>query len=113
MDLNTGIFTAPVCGTYFFAFSGIKGKSKDGGTEVYLYHNNTLVAAAYGTLGQKTTLTMQSVLQLKKGDKVYLQKGLGDTILYEKLGNEKHERTTHFTGFLLEENSIFIHPLRN
>ncbi len=105
MDLKTGIFTAPVSGTYFFAFSAIKGKSKDSGTEVYLYHNNQLVAAAYGTLGQKSTLALQSVLLLKSGDKVYLQKGLGDSIMYEKLDREKHERTTHFTGWLLEESS--------
>ena len=75
------------------------------GTEVYLYHNNQLIGAAYGTVGQKTTLVLQSVLQLESGDEVYLQKGLGDTILYDKLENEKHERTTHFTGWLLEESS--------
>ena len=32
---------------------------------------------------EKTTLALQSVLQLKQGDKIYLQKGLEDYILFE------------------------------
>ena len=56
---------------------------------------------------EKTTLALQSLLQLKQGDKIYLQKGLGDTIIFEKLEKEKHERTTHFTGWLLEGSSKF------
>ena len=77
MDLTSGVFTAPVPGTYFFLFSAVKGRSWGSGTEVYLYHNEELIGTAYGAPTDRPVLMLQSLLALKSGDKVRLVKGQG------------------------------------
>jgi len=97
MDLTSGVFTAPVPGTYFFLFSAVKGKDLYMGAEVYLYHNDELVASAYGGPVDRPTLTLHSILELKSGDEIKLVKGIGDNIYAEMT-----MMTTHFTGWLME-----------
>jgi len=101
MDLTSGVFTAPVPGTYFFLFSAVKGKELYMGTEVYLYRNDELVASAYGTPGDRSTFFLQSMIELKLGDKIKLVKGEGD-VIHAQAGNKYLKLTTHFTGWLME-----------
>ena len=97
MNLVTGIFTAPVSGTYFFAFSAIKGRSTVYGAEVRLLLNGEMIAKAYTVAQPWATLSLHSTLPLKSGDKINLRKGLGDEI------SDLVSLTTHFTGWLIEE----------
>ncbi len=99
IDLTSGVFTAPVPGTYFFLFSAVKGRTRNIGAEVYLYHNEELVGTAYAPPFDRPVFMLQSLLELKLGDKVHLVKGLGDDI-YSAEGNAT--MTTHFTGLLVE-----------
>jgi len=102
MNLTTGVFTAPVFGTYFFSFSAIKGRNSQFGTEMYLYHNNAVIGTAFGSPSVHSTLSLHAVLELKEGDKVYLVKGVGDDIMALKY-HDPVKRTTHFSGWLLQE----------
>lgn len=100
MNLTSGFFTAPVSGIYAFSFSTIKGKTFDKATEVSLYHNDQLIGTAFGGQGDRPTLSLQSILELKSGDEIYLVKGAGDHIHSSK--ETKFAMTTHFAGWLLE-----------
>ena len=53
--------------------------------------------------GQRTPLTIQSTLNLKKGDKVWVQIGFQSTSV-RLADNVDHY--THFTGFMLEEEIV-------
>ena len=101
MNLGTGIFTAPVSGTYYFAFSAVKGKSTDYGAEVDLYLNGEPIAKSYGTAQPYATLSLHSTLELKSGDKIHLRKGPGDEI--NGRSDDDASLTTHFTGWLIAE----------
>lgn len=100
MDSTTGVFTAPITGIYFFSFSAVKGNIWDQGAEVYLYLNGEVIGTAYGAPGDRSTLSLQSILELKKGDKIHLVKGPGDDIYASSEINVR--MTTHFTGGLLD-----------
>ncbi len=101
MDLTTGVFTAPISGIYSFSFSANKGKDRYAGAEVHLYHNGQLIGTAYGAPGDRQALTMQSILELKSGDRIYLVKGSGDEI-YASTAVINTKLTTHFTGWLMD-----------
>ena len=99
-NIFKGIFTAPVSGTYFFTFTAVKGRDPYHGSEVYIFHNDALIGTAYGTSLPFSTLSLNSVLKLQEGDKVYLQKGGGDVIIAL---DDTLKRLLHFSGWLLEE----------
>ena len=109
MDLTTGKFTAPVTGIYFFSFTGMADFPQSSsllrlGIGFFLNANQvgrSFVDEANSVNRQKSQLTLQSTLYLKKGDQIWVQIiiiGSGVS-LYD---NEWHY--THFTGFLLDEN---------
>ena len=97
MNLASGIFTAPA-GVYFFSWSGIgnPGSYFNSG----LYVNGNRIGSGHsgiGTGSEYHTFSLQSVLQLKAGDKVSLQIYEGGSFLFE---DNRH--FTHFTGFLMK-----------
>lgn len=98
MDLITGVFKAPVNGTYYFSFSGIKGNAT-GPTSVRLRRDVLLnVGKAYADgLSNQLTLSLSATLKLGKGEEVFLL--LESGVLYDDENN-----FSHFSGFLLEED---------
>ena len=92
MDLESGIFTAPRSGIYFFSFSGITHRS---GAYVGLYVNNTYFGSGYGS-SSADTFIVQSTLHLNAGDNVSVRIW-GDGDLQDNSGHY-----THFTGWLLQ-----------
>ena len=68
-----------------------------------MYFNGGLIGSGWGdeisTSGQSETLSLQSTLNLQKGDKIWLQINVMTTGAYLYGGS-----FTHFSGWLLEEN---------
>ncbi|XP_053187214.1 adiponectin-like [Scomber japonicus] len=92
---KTGLFTAPVRGAYYFSFTTIDGRI-DVYRDVYLYHNDKRVLDSHNYSTNSPEIVSNSlVLQLEKGDVVYL-------VLYA--GSSVYDDTndyTFFNGFLL------------
>ena len=100
MNAQSGIFTAPKPGIYFFSFSGIG--SPNSFTRPQLYLNGNVIGTGLAEDGASDfpTFTLQSTLQLNAGDQVSLKLELG--------GNgylfDQDYHFTHFTGWLLQED---------
>jgi hypothetical protein len=111
MNLTSGKFTAPRTGIYFFSFTGL-AKFSTSSSAVYLgvglFMNGDrivvgLVEEASNGATQHIPLTLQSTLNLKKGDQVWLQ------IVYKSSGTLRDDTGNHltqFTGFTLEEKIV-------
>ena len=111
MNLTTGVFRAPIAGTYVFNFNAPRYSTDQNVPlclNVRMDLNNLPVANGpiCGYSYEKwTEASLVAVLDLKQNDTVgvYLQQGeiRGD---YSVRSNHSH---THFTGFLLYEKSAF------
>jgi hypothetical protein len=114
MDLTSGKFTAPRPGIYFFSFTGLarlessfcscSSSSWTAWFGSYLYLNGNLIGSgrveeSKGPVDQFSPVTLQSTLNLKKGDQVWV--GISYSSLLYLDDNSNHY--THFTGFMLEE----------
>ena len=100
MNLNSGVFTAPVPGIYHFEFIGSKGESAMM-LDVYLQLNGDNIGhtCAYEPAEKnEETVALSASLRLKAGDRVSL------FIDYNSILNQDPNLRTHFTGWLVEED---------
>jgi hypothetical protein len=109
MDLTSGKFTAPRPGIYFFSFAGVAHLESSSSCwfSSYLYLNGNVIGESTvqenkGPVDQLNPLTLQSTLNLKKGDQVWVAISYDGSSSY--LYDSYH--STHFTGFLLEEEIV-------
>jgi hypothetical protein len=105
MNIKTGKFTATRKGVYFFAFSGV-GALSNGHNDinVLLMVNGVHTGRAHcdSRAGNEwETLTLQSTIELKMGDQVWLQIVASQGAF---LQDNSEGRFTHFSGWMLQED---------
>uniref|UniRef100_H3AZB2 C1q domain-containing protein n=1 Tax=Latimeria chalumnae TaxID=7897 RepID=H3AZB2_LATCH len=93
-NINTGKFTAPVSGIYFFTYEITVYNDN---VWVTLRKNDNIIQYTYFVYYQKTSHTSgSSLLNLRKGDEIWLQVHDNANGLYSDSDDD-----TTFTGFLL------------
>ncbi len=113
MNLTSGVFTATRPGTYFFSFTGVaefsifnSRSSVWFGVGLYLNEGQIVVNHVYEAntvANQWSPLTVQSTLNLKKDDRVWVQ--IDNWSEGARLA-KSDDHTTHFTGFMLDEEIV-------
>ncbi len=112
LNPDTGLFTAPVKGIYFFYFSASK-KWGDVQMTIQVLHNDEIVTSKIVSAGDRqnaansaSNLEVQTSLELEVGDTIgiYLYSG---AIYDAKLSvNEFVDKSTTFSGFLIQKQQI-------
>ncbi|XP_044207436.1 uncharacterized protein LOC122982314 [Thunnus albacares] len=94
---STGVFTAPVRGTYYFRFNALEAFGTDKLVGIKLYHNGKQITLSYDRVVSNGYATVSNafVLQLEKGDVIYLDLQTNCSVY-----DDSKNRTT-FSGFLL------------
>ncbi|CAG5105966.1 Oidioi.mRNA.OKI2018_I69.chr1.g2613.t1.cds [Oikopleura dioica] len=94
--MRTGIFTAPVTGTYFFSASA---RGKDKRTVLHLRQNTKMMVSGKNNANKFSTLSCSAVLFLQKRDTVDLLLRHGEILGY----TDSDGHTTQFSGFLISQ----------
>ncbi|RVE55910.1 hypothetical protein OJAV_G00231040 [Oryzias javanicus] len=89
---ETGIFTAPVKGLYYFRVTGIAGSN--GELNAGLKKNGQNMFAIYQKAGTQAGTSNGMALELEQGDRVYVQ-------IWPNLTVADQSRLSTFTGFLV------------
>jgi hypothetical protein len=110
MNVTSGKFTAPQPGIYFISFTGsalFPASTALVQLGVSLYLNGAVIGTGWveeanAVANQDTPLTLQSTLNLKKGDQLWVQIRSMSSGVY--LTDSSSYHWTHFTGFMLKED---------
>jgi hypothetical protein len=110
MNLQTGKFTAPRSGTYFFSLSGmavIPASSTPRGLWMRLCVNGIHIGRSLADDSSSSqlyeTFSLQSTLSLQAGDKVWVEIQVDSTYSSGVYLYDDSTHFTHFNGWLLHE----------
>ncbi|CAC5425872.1 unnamed protein product [Mytilus coruscus] len=92
---STGIYTAPKPGVYHFSCSVMSQYDKT--LRVFLCKNNIRIVAVFTGYSDTNMATLNMVLELKKGDKVYIKQVGPQKYIY----SEPQSNYNMFSGYLI------------
>ncbi|XP_063431467.1 complement C1q-like protein 3 [Mytilus trossulus] len=91
----TGIYTAPKRGVYYFSSSVMSQYDKT--LRVFLCKNNRRIVAVFTGYSDTNMATLNMVLELKKGDTVYIKQDGPQKYIY----SESQSNYNMFSGYLI------------
>ena len=96
-DASSGIFTAPRGGVYQFSCSAMTNSGKT--LRLHLMKNDQQTVSLYPGNSGYNMGTLSMVLELKKGDRVYMKQGGREKNLYSEAGSN----FSMFSGYFISQ----------